>query len=116
MGDGSIQPEFTDTLQALGRWMARYGESIYGTRGNVLPPQEWGGVTVKNNTFYVHILKKPGDDYLFIPGFKEKVIAAKWFDGKGTVKFRQQPEGLFLYTGNLVQHDLDSIVEVSIAK
>lgn len=116
LADGSVQPEFTDTLKAVGQWMARYGETIYGTRGKVVPPQEWGVVTAKNKTLYVHILKKPGGDYIFLPGLTEKITAAKWFDGKGTVRFRQQPEGVFLYTGNLPQHNIDTIVELTLAK
>ncbi|MDQ3279043.1 MAG: alpha-L-fucosidase [Bacteroidota bacterium] len=116
MPDGSVQPEFTDTLKSIGAWMARYGETVYGTRGGVIPPQDWGVVTAKNKTLYVHVLKNPGTDYLFLPGLKEKVAKAKWFDSGGNVKFRQQPEGLFVYTGNLPHHEIDTIVELTLVK
>lgn len=116
MADGSIQPEFTDTLAAIGNWMAKYGETIYGTVGNVLPPQDWGVVTAKENTLYVHLLKKPDSDYIFLPGLKQKVTGARWFDGKSAVRYRQQAEGLFIYTGNLPQPPVDTIVELSLAR
>jgi len=31
-GDGSIQPEFEQTLLEVGRWLRRNGEAVYGTR------------------------------------------------------------------------------------
>ena len=38
MPNGRIQPEFEERLQAMGRWLERYGESIYGTRGGPIAP------------------------------------------------------------------------------
>ena len=45
--NGIIQEQFRDTLQQIGKWMDKFGESIYGTRGNIIPPQDWGVVTSK---------------------------------------------------------------------
>ena len=45
MPSGAIQPEFTDTLAAAGKWLQQYGESIYGTRRGPLGPQTWGVTT-----------------------------------------------------------------------
>ena len=50
MPDGSIQSEFADTLKAVGKWMQQNGETIYGTRGDVIPPKDWGTITIKNKT------------------------------------------------------------------
>jgi alpha-L-fucosidase len=59
--DGTIQPEFVERLQEIGKWMAQYGESIYGTRGGPITPKEWGASTQKGNRIYVHLLDaKPG--------------------------------------------------------
>ncbi|MEO6327802.1 MAG: alpha-L-fucosidase, partial [Ginsengibacter sp.] len=66
MPNGEIQKEFTDTLAAIGNWMQQNGQSIYGTRGNVAPPQSWGVITLKDKTLYAHILNKPGEPYIFV--------------------------------------------------
>lgn len=116
MADGSVQPEFTDTLKAIGQWMKRNGESIYGTRGNVFPAQDWGVVTAKDNTLFVHVLNRPNAGYIFLPGLNEKIAGARLFDGKHKLSFRQQPEGVFVYTEKLPQPDIDTIIELTLSK
>lgn len=114
MPDGSVQPEFTDTLQAIGKWMQENGETIYGTRGNVLPQQEWGAVTRKDKNIYVHLFSKPDENYILLPGFKEKIISAITFKGKAKVNFKQQPEGVFIYLDGIVLDDTDTIFQLSV--
>ena len=61
MPTGKIQPEFVERLHAVGQWMHRNGESIYGTRGGPIKPQTWGVTTQKGNKIYVHVFAAPGD-------------------------------------------------------
>jgi alpha-L-fucosidase len=67
MPNGKIQPEFQTRLQEIGQWLARYGESIYGTRGGPIAPRPWGVTTQKGTKVYVHILDWP-DASLALPG------------------------------------------------
>jgi len=113
MPNGRVQPEFVDTLTAVGNWMAKYGESIYGTRGAIAAPQDWGVVTGKNNTLYVHILKSGGQPYIFIPKLKQKITGASLFDGNGKVRFKQQPEGVFIYLDNVPADNIDTIIKLT---
>ncbi len=113
MPNGQIQQEFTDTLAALGKWMKQYGNSIYGTRGNLIPPQEWGVVTARNKDWFVHILKKTGQDYIFVQGVKEKVIAAALLKDRLVLKYKQQPEGLFIYLDGVQQDDIDTVIQLT---
>ncbi len=115
MADGTIQPEFTDTLAALGKWMAKNGETVYGTRGNVVPPKDWGVVTLKEKTAYLHILDKPEQPgFLFIPELKEKINKAKLFATGKEVKFKQQPEGTFVYLDGIILDETDTIIQVDL--
>jgi alpha-L-fucosidase len=112
MPNGAIQSEFTDTLAKVGKWMEAYGESIYNTRGSGLKPNEWGVITAKDKFFFVHIMKKIGDDYLFIPGLKKTVTKASVFGSQLSVKFKQQPEGVFIYLNGIRQDDIDTIIRL----
>jgi len=112
MPSGEIQTEFKDTLKALGNWMRQYGETIYGTKGNVMAPQEWGVVTLKDKTVFAHILKRPSDTYIFIPGVQQKVKTVISLADKKNLKFKQQPEGVFIYTDGITWDDIDTILEI----
>jgi alpha-L-fucosidase len=115
MPDGTVQPEFTDTLARIGVWMKKYGETIYGSRGAVTTPKNWGGFTQKGNRLYMHILNRPGqDDFIFIPELKKKIQKAVLFDGKTEVKFKQLPEGTFIYLNGLTWDEVDTIIELQL--
>lgn len=113
MPNGKIQPEFEDTLAKVGEWMKKCGETIYGTRGNVMAPQPWGVITSKGKILYAHVLDRPVDAYIFMPEVKQKITRASLF-GKGTsLKFRQQPEGIFVYLPDgLTPDDVDTIIQL----
>jgi alpha-L-fucosidase len=113
MPDGIIQQEFVDTLQKMSNWLQQYGETIYGTRGGRIRPKAWGGFTQKNNRLFMHILAKPEQPgYIFIPELKQKIEKANLFIGKQEVKFKQLPEGTFIYLDGVALDDLDTIIEL----
>ena len=56
---GEIQPECAERLEAVGRWLALNGDSIYGCGRAELPKPEWGRFTQKGKSLYAHILEKP---------------------------------------------------------
>ncbi|HLO38431.1 MAG TPA: alpha-L-fucosidase, partial [Lacibacter sp.] len=98
MPDGTIQQEFVDTLAKMGTWLQQYGTTIYGTRSGNLPPKTWGGFTQKADKLFMHILSKPEQpDYIFIPELKQKIKKATLFNSKQEVRFKQLPEGTFIY-------------------
>ncbi len=112
MPSGVIQSEFADTLKAIGNWMAQYGETIYGTRGDIIEPQEWGVLTAKDQTVYVHLLKPTGKNYIFIPGITKKITGAQSFSGKQKLKYKQQQEGVFVYMEGVEINTIDTVIEL----
>ena len=115
MPDGTIQSEFADTLKMVGKWMTQNGETIYNSRGNVIPPKDWGTLTIKNKTAFVHILSKPENPaFLFIPELKEKISKASLFNNQREVKFKQQPEGTFIYLDGILLDEIDTIIQLEL--
>jgi alpha-L-fucosidase len=41
--DGTIDREQAQVIKGIGAWLAKYGESIYETRGGPFKPGQWGG-------------------------------------------------------------------------
>ena len=113
MPNGKIQPEFVDTLTKVGEWVKKNGESIYGTRGNAAVPQDWGVVTSKVNTLYAHVLTMPAQDYIFIPSLKQKIVKVSVLANGNSLKFRQQPEGVFVYIKGIETDPYDTIIKLS---
>jgi alpha-L-fucosidase len=113
MPNGKIQPEFTDTLALIGKWMQANGETIYGTRGNTAPPQTWGAVTSKDKTLFAHVLTQPKQNFIFIPAINQPVKSVVLFADKTPLKFRQQAEGVFIYIDNVQLNDIDTIIQLT---
>ncbi len=113
MPNGKIQPEFVDTLTKVGAWMQKNGETIYGTRGNLIAAQPWGVLTAKENTLYVHILNKATADYILIPTLTKKVAKVTAFANGEPLKFKQQPEGVFVYLKGVETTPYDTIIKLT---
>ncbi|WP_372775410.1 alpha-L-fucosidase [Mangrovibacterium sp.] len=114
MPNGKIQPEFIETLKEVGDWTSTYGETVYGTQGNLISSQDWGTITAKGKELFVHILETPGLPYIFIPEFNEKITSAYSFDGNVKVKYKQVEEGVFIFTEGIPANSVDQIVKLTI--
>lgn len=112
MPNGKIQPEFTDTLAVVGKWMEKNGESIYDTRGNIIAPQQWGVVTAKNKVWYAHVLNKPQQGYIFLPKVSNKVLSAVQLSNNSSLRVKQQPEGVFIYTDKISPDAYDTVIKL----
>jgi alpha-L-fucosidase len=113
MPDGKIQPEFINTLREVGKWMEKFGETIYGTRGGPVTPRSWGVTTQKANKVYVHMLN-PEDNNLLIPEFGKKVKSVKLFTTGAKLKFRQDTFGIAVTVPGDVIDDTDTILVIEL--
>lgn len=56
MPDGRMEPRQVERLKEMGKWLDKYGESIYSTKGGPYKPNDWLASTRKGNTIYLHLL------------------------------------------------------------
>ena len=124
--NGQIPAAAVERFKAVGEWMNTYGETIYGTRSELLPPQEWGVVTEKGNKVYVHLFPDDlvktrfvnpsqggeGEFFLPIPGIKVKNV--KIFGGN-PVKFKVNEAGVRMFLGEVPVDVADYIVEIELS-
>jgi len=71
--DGSIPAESVRVLQEVGKWMEKYGESIYGTTPGSIEKPEWGRCTAKDDRLYLHVFEWPTEEKLVVSGIGKKV-------------------------------------------
>lgn len=116
MPNGKIQHEFVDTLQAIGKWMDQYGQTLYGTRQGFLPPQSWGVTTAKEDKEFLHVLNYPDDGLLFVRDVSQKIISAVDYITRKPVKFQQMPEGVFFYMDGMDAGAPDNVIELKLSE
>lgn len=109
--DGSLPEKSLQLLEDIGNWMRQNGETIYGTRGGIVKPHDWGVTTQKGKKLYVHIFKLQ-DKSLFLP-LAEKVKSARMFATGKAVKTVVSGSGIVL---NLDEQPkgADTIVELTL--
>lgn len=110
--NGEIPALALERLQAIGKFMKVYGETIYGTRGGIVSPHDWGVTTQKDKRLFVHIynLKDKG---LYLPITAQKVKKAILFKDKSAVAFTQDKQGVVLHLSE-VPTDVDYVVELDL--
>jgi len=113
--DGTIQPEFVDTLKVIGAWLGRYGGSMYGTRGGPIAPRPWGVTTQRGDTVFVHVLDWVDSD-LSLPPLPRPVRAATMFATGSAVPFRQSASGVTLSLPPRGAGEVDQIVALRLGR
>jgi alpha-L-fucosidase len=77
--DGSVPPEATERLLPVGKWLARYGEAVYGKVDRTDGCFEWGPLgqwTRKGKVGYLWCSRWPGKE-IVLGGFKTKLKEAR---------------------------------------
>lgn len=119
--DGRFPQAALERLSAMGEWLEDYGETIYGSRADLVPPQPWGVVTHKADKVWLHVLPdelaaaKCGSR-IFLPlDPTYKVKTAGVFGSTDRLRFKQYPEGLFVtLPAELPADCADFVIELSL--
>jgi alpha-L-fucosidase len=115
--DGLIRPEENERLEGIGRWMARYGDSIYSTTASpfrLLP--FFGRVTQKGNKLFVHVFDWPHDHRLVLPGLRTEVVRAYPFGEPSSVLAVSRLAGTSDVAIALPSQPLDSTASVIVVE
>jgi alpha-L-fucosidase len=109
---GEIAPEQANLLKEMGVWLAKYGESFYGTRGGPFKPGGYGVSTRKGNTVFIHVLEWVHDT-VKLPAIPAKVIRSRLLGG-GKVDVRQTAAGLEVAVPQPDRQTPDTIVALEL--
>ncbi len=111
--DGSIPEESVRILTAVGKWMDRHGETIYGSEPCKVTRCRFANFTRKGNTLYIHVYFWPGST-VAIGGLRTKVKSARILTTGQNVNF-QQDDFRVRFTG-LPERAPDDLVTVIAAE
>jgi len=89
MMDGRIEGRQVARLREMGKWLKKYGESIYGTKGGPYLPNETFATTRKGNKIYIHLFAKK-DSFLQLAPIPGAAIKRAWFMNGNALAFTQE--------------------------
>ena len=112
--DGTIQPEFQERLQAVGRWLEIHGEAIYGTTYGPVQGVSDIRTTAKRDRIYVHVLEWP-KGVLQVPGITRKVTSVRLLATGDFMKYRQSEAGLQIELPPGPPPDVITVVSMKVA-
>jgi alpha-L-fucosidase len=113
MPTGEIEPRQVARLAEMGQWMARNGQSIYGTRGGPWKPGKWGASTRKGNTIYMHVFQWP-EKGLVLPAIEKRRIVSAKLMGGGEAPVQQTVDGVAIDVPAALRQPIDTIVELTL--
>lgn len=118
--NGEIPATAIERLKGMGEWLSSYGETIYGTRSTLIPPQPWGVITHKGDKLWLHIF--PSDlasshqaPEIYVP-YKNsaKIKSVTPFGYYKKLPFKQYKEGIFITLPEIPSDTIDYIVEITL--
>ncbi|MGM9775142.1 MAG: alpha-L-fucosidase [Candidatus Egerieousia sp.] len=112
--DGTLPDEALERLEAIGKWMNRFGPTIYGTDEGCIEEQPWGVTTQRSDTLFVHVLKDTSE--VLLPLAAHNVLEARTFSDGKEIKFTHSPEGVILHLPKGTFQGPDFIINVRLAQ
>jgi alpha-L-fucosidase len=112
MPDGRIEPRQVDRLREMGKWLKKYGQSIYGTRGGPFKTGSWGASTNKGNNIYVHVYNW-NENALSLPPIPKKIIASSVLTG-GNAKVKQTEEAIEISIPKEHRQEINTIIKLQL--
>ncbi len=109
---GEIAPDQAKLLKGIGDWLAKNGDSIYGTRGGPFKPGNYGVSTRKGNVVYIHVLEWL-EDTLKLPPLPGRVLRGRVLNG-GDAGVRQTRQGLEISVPPDARHPVDTVVTLEL--
>lgn len=90
--DGTLPDKSIQRLKAMGEWMDKYGETIYGTTAGIVSEQPWGVSTRKGHRNFLHVFKDTSE--IFVPLENTDIVECKEYVGGNELKYKKVKGGL----------------------
>jgi alpha-L-fucosidase len=113
MPTGEIEPRQVERLKEMGAWLAKYGETIYGSRGGPFRPTKTISCTCNGNTAYVHVLAWHGDTVV-LPAIRDRKIVSSPILTGGEAEVKMTDDGIAITVPKEARQELDTIVALEL--
>ncbi len=118
---GEIPRPSVERLEAVGTWLRRNGESIYGTQASPFKRLPWGRCTRKSTAaggtaLYLHVFEWPEDGRLVVPGIGNEIRKAYLLadENRTGLQTQRTTDEVIILVPAKAPHPADSVVVVEI--
>ena len=94
--------------------MKVYKNTVIGAERSPLPIQNWGAVTRKGNTLYLHVFDWPADQKLVVGGLENAIVSTHLLSGKERIALtveRLNAMDVRIAVPKQAPHPADSVIE-----
>ena len=113
MPNGEIQEEHINSLEKIGKWVEKFGETIYHTRKGPIDPTDQLVSTRKDGKVFLHVLDSSKEN-IVLENFDEKIRSIKYFGSNQKVKYSHKKNSLKIYLDKEKINNIDTILEVDV--
>ncbi len=117
---GNIPKQSLDILKAVGEWMSKNGESVYGCGISGILKPEWGRCTQKDKLLYAHIFEK-GIGPLNLVGLNGKIKKARLLSDASEIQIKQfwntsefKDDVFVNFPGLDLPDEIDTVIELEL--
>lgn len=90
--DGTLPDESLQRLKAIGQWLEKYGETIYGTTAGIVPEQPWGVSTRKGHRNFLFVFKDTTE--VFVPLENTDIVECRGYAEGTQLEYRKVKDGI----------------------
>lgn len=110
--DGTFADGEVKVARAIGEWLRKYGDAIYGTRGGPYRNGPWGGSCHKDNKLFLHVFDWPPQALAFDP-LPNRVKSARTLAG-APVAFTQRADELTVQVAAADRDNPVTVIELTL--
>ena len=96
--DGTLPDESLQRLEAMGRWMEKFGETIYGSTAGIVPEQPWGVSTRKGHRNFLFVFKDTSE--VLVPLEDTDIVECRDYATGTHLEYRRVKDGIRISLGN----------------
>lgn len=111
---GNIPEDNVDRLKAVGSWLSKNGESIYGSERGPFDYLAWGENTRKGNMLYLHVYDWPKNGVLILPLVNKVTKAYLLADKKQKIGFKTIGDQLTLQLPAVAPDSIASVIALEV--
>jgi len=114
-GDGSFDEPDVDILKGMGLWMTKNKESVMGVDPSPLPRQQWGVITKRKSTLYLHVFNRPKGELLTVGGLTAGIKSLSLLSSKKSIKgYSSDAVGLHIPLDQIAADPADEVIVVQL--